>query len=180
MQTRSISNEEVGVQMSAGSKSESAAQAQGQFHLVCRDVQGKIEWEATAKNSLFNEGAAMLRDWVFNLNSVVTPTAPQMGLSTTNGLAATVTFATIGATEPSGGGYTRKTTTWVATAPAGANNTATPCTWTAVGTAIVGVYELFIAEQSNSKLLSHALLANGPYTVNVGSTLSVSYSWSVS
>jgi hypothetical protein len=51
--------------------------------------------------------------------------------------------------------------------------------WTATGTQIVGVYELFVVAQSNSKVIAHALLTGGPYTVNVNSTLTVTYTWSV-
>lgn len=154
----------------------------GRFHVECRDAQGNLEWACDAENSLFTEGAAYIRDYVFNLNTPAAATALQMGLSTTNGLAASVVFAGLAATEPGGGGYARKAVTWTATAgpPAGANNTGNAVTWTAVGTQIVGVYELFVVAQANSKAIAHALLTGGPYTVNVGSTLTVTYTWSVS
>jgi hypothetical protein len=153
----------------------------GTFHVECRDANGKLEWECDAKNALFTEGAAYIRDYVFNLNTPAAATALQMGLSTTNGLAASVTFASIAATEPGGGGYTRKAVTWTSVAgpPAGANNVANAVVWTATGTQIVGVYELFVVAQSNSKVIAHALLTGGPYTVNVNSTLTVTYTWSV-
>lgn len=161
---------------------ESRGYAGGVFHLECRDIQGNMEWQCDARNSMFTEGASYLRDYLFNLNTPAAATAPQMGLSTVNGLAASVVFAGLAAGEPAGGGYARKAVTWTGTAgpPAGANNTSNAVVWTAVGTQIVGVYELFIVAQANSKAIAHALLTGGPYTVNVGSTLTVTYTWSVS
>lgn len=157
----------------------------GVFHAQCRDAEGKLEWECDAHNTLALNGTDFLRNKLFTLSASGPTTlaaAPYIGL-----LTATPTTATLLSTmtEATGGAYARKLPTWASTeTPSGANNTASAASWTASGTAITAVTYLFLSDTlaavTGTSFIAFALLTGGPYTVNVGSTLSVTYTWSVS
>lgn len=155
----------------------------GKFHTWCVDPAGRIEWDVENFNALSNEGANLIRDFVFKNGSALGANAIYVGLSTAT-LTVTTTLAT-GLSEQTGGGYSRKNVTnanW-ATTQGSANNTAAPASWTASGTAMNTVTSLFItnvASGTAGTLISYSALTSGPYTVNIGSTLNVTYTWTIS
>lgn len=170
----------VGVSLSHTPSLMDASTAVGVFTIQCFNVIGSLEWETSTKNLLSNEGASYLRDCLFNTNGVtLTAVAPFVGL-----LVATPTVTTTLPTivEATGGSYVRKQPAWTATNPGSANNTASAASWTAVGTSINAVTHLFLTDSVSGtlgKFLTFALLTGGPYTVNIASTLNVTYTWSV-
>jgi hypothetical protein len=184
--SQSSTNEVVTVAMIDRAKDAftSIIMAKGHFHVECRDALGNLEWECEAPNTLANEGANALRDFLWRLNSPALFTAgPYVGLATA---APSVSTTTSTVTEATGGGYARVAPTWTAGATGQANNTASAASWTASGTAITGASHLFITHAAsgagsspNNKFIAYATLTGGPYTVNVGSTLNVTYTWTV-
>lgn len=157
-----------------------AGSAGGVFHVWSTDKNGKVEWDVYVHNSLANDGANYLRDMFFKANATtLIANAPVVGLLTATPTA-TTTLATM--TEATGGGYARKTVTWTCSTTGSCNNTASAASWTASGTSINAVTYLFVTDATTGttgKFMAFALLTGGPYTVNVGSTLNVTYTWTV-
>lgn len=156
-------------------------QAGGVFHVECRNAKGELEWKLDVHNSIANDGANYLRDAFFKANAVaLIANAPVVGLLTATPTV-TTTLATM--TEATGGGYARKVVTWTASTTGSANNTASAASWTASATSINAVTYLFVTDATSGttgKFMAFAQLTGGPYTVNVGSTLNVTYTWTVS
>lgn len=155
-------------------------EAGGVFHVECVNAKGEVEWSFDVHNAIANDGANYLRDAFFKANAVaLIANAPVVGLLTATPTV-TTTLATM--TEATGGGYARKSVTWAASTTGSANNTASAASWTATATPINAVTYLFITDATTGtvgKFLAFAALTGGPYTVNVGSTLNVTYTWTV-
>lgn len=155
----------------------------GKFHAWVIDPAGRVEWEVEQFNALSNAGANLIRDYVFKNGAALGADAIHMGLASA-AMSATSTLSNI--TEQTGGGYARKPVTnanWNSGTTGSANNTGAPASWTASGTAMNNVHSLFICNVLSGTagtLISYSALTSGPYTVNIGSTLNVTYTWTIS
>lgn len=125
-----------------------------------------------------NEGETFIANFVYKNVSTDRGTSLQLGLFTLSAPDETVTYTTIAANEPSGGGYARKTLTdasWTVT-----NDTATYAaqTFTAGTGGYTGsVRGYFICTTGTTpKLLHIEVDASGPYTLTENDTYTINLS----
>jgi hypothetical protein len=163
---------------------------------------GSKAYRTTAENALTNQMQNIIRDVAWRL-AVWNASSPAGGLWTAGpyiGLAlnaspitASDTLSTVnGSKEPAPGtnGYTNRVApTWAAGGTGQANNTASAASWTAATGNLGGgaLGQLFTTPAAtgtgsapNTALISFATLNGGPYTVAIGNTLNVTYTWTVS
>jgi hypothetical protein len=120
-----------------------------------------------------NEGEHLVANLLFKNADVDRGTNLELGMFTNNSIGETITEATL--TEPTGGGYARKTLTdasWTVT-----NDVATYAkqTFTATGTAFTGsIYGYFIATTGTTpRIIAIENDPSGPYTISVGGTYDI-------
>ena len=174
------------------------ANAEGLYHVICRDSKGNIKWEDDVKNAVMTEGKNVALD-AYLSGSAYTVTGPFMGLISSVGysaIAATDTAAQINGTNgwKEAGSSTnfplysgnRKTAAF-SSASAGAKSLSAGLVFTIVttGGTVKGVFLIFgtgalntIAD-TNGKLYSAGLFSGGDKPVSPGDTLTVTYTASL-
>lgn len=156
----------------------------GVFHVECRDADGRLEWERDAPNFLAQNATDFLRNVLFG-QSTYGPTtlaaAPYIALLDGIPSPYDALYWAVTGIEASNAGYSRQQPIWTSTeGPSGANNLAHPVTWTAIGSpiALTGLLLTDAASGTVGNFISYANVLSG--TINVGATLYVTYTFSVS
>ncbi len=150
----------------------------GKFHLVCRDKNGKIKWEATTKNLVVNEGLQHILDTEFSGGAQVDPWFVGLTDDTPTVAAGDTLASHVGWTEFDE--YTGNRQTYVEVRSGQSlTNAASKAVFpiTGAGGGVGGAFLASVATGSAGTLMCGAALSGGNRVVAASDTVNVTYTF---